>query len=235
MVEADVGGRSVGLALPFYNANHRVDVRVTDFRPHDLRKFSYRAKVSNFAVLSDDGSSQIGSDRDSDAGNSLDIEADDDDMYTDGNWEWRFALELEDATTGIDEAERARFWVVVDNQAAQCLTNQDAVDLSEDPDSLETLRQRMFLLWGELEEKKAQEQQNGRADGPPPDSDDEAPATKGGDKQQPKQQKHETNLPFSCCVRQFGIKVPEADQNRADAGDGQRWMRVFGLYGTRII
>ncbi|KAF4119602.1 telomere-binding alpha subunit central [Geosmithia morbida] len=231
VVEAEVGDHTIPLTLPFYNANHRVDVRVTDFRPHDLRNFTYRSKVSNFAALSDAGDSELDSDdQDNDP---------DGDMFTEGGWEWRFALELEDAAataTTPGAAKNNRFWAIVDNQAAQCLTNQDATDLTEDGQALETLRQTMFHLWGDLEEKKTAQQRLQGArnrdtrNDPPPDSDDEQQEKQ----KQPKESEKSSNLPFSCCVRQYGIKVREGDSAKADAGDGHRWMRVFGLYGTRV-
>ncbi|RYP59754.1 hypothetical protein DL769_008422 [Monosporascus sp. CRB-8-3] len=43
-----------------------------------------------------------------------------------------------------------------------------------------------------------------------------------------------SNKPFTCCIRQYGVRVKERDPARANAGDGTRWERVFGLFGTRI-
>ncbi|KAB8296686.1 hypothetical protein EYC80_002109 [Monilinia laxa] len=42
------------------------------------------------------------------------------------------------------------------------------------------------------------------------------------------------NKPFECCIKQYGIKVDEEDPEKADAGEGKRWQRVFGLWGTLI-
>ncbi|ESZ94872.1 hypothetical protein SBOR_4748 [Sclerotinia borealis F-4128] len=42
------------------------------------------------------------------------------------------------------------------------------------------------------------------------------------------------NKPFECCIKQYGIKLPEEDPEKADAGEGKRWQRVFGLCGTLI-
>lgn len=42
------------------------------------------------------------------------------------------------------------------------------------------------------------------------------------------------NKPFTCCIKQYGVKENEEDPLKADAGDGQRWQRVFGLFGTSI-
>jgi hypothetical protein len=43
------------------------------------------------------------------------------------------------------------------------------------------------------------------------------------------------NKAFTCCIRQYGVKVDEDDPAKADAGDEQRWQRVFGLFGTQIM
>ena len=43
------------------------------------------------------------------------------------------------------------------------------------------------------------------------------------------------NKAFTCCIQQYGIKVQEKSYARADAGDGMRWKRMFGLFGTSII
>jgi protection-of-telomeres protein 1 len=43
------------------------------------------------------------------------------------------------------------------------------------------------------------------------------------------------NKAFTCCIRQYGVKVPEKDSSKANAGDGLRWERRFGLFGTMIL
>ena len=42
------------------------------------------------------------------------------------------------------------------------------------------------------------------------------------------------NKAFECCIKQYGIRVSEEDPEKADAGEGKRWQRVFGLFGTLI-
>lgn len=42
------------------------------------------------------------------------------------------------------------------------------------------------------------------------------------------------NKPFECCIKQYGVKVAEENPEKADAGEGKRWQRVFGLCGTLI-
>ncbi|TVY55720.1 Protection of telomeres protein [Lachnellula suecica] len=43
------------------------------------------------------------------------------------------------------------------------------------------------------------------------------------------------NKAFTCCIKQYGVKVKENDPMKADAGNGERWERKFGLFGTQIM
>jgi protection-of-telomeres protein 1 len=42
------------------------------------------------------------------------------------------------------------------------------------------------------------------------------------------------NKGFTCCIQQYGIRVPEKSSSKADAGEGFKWKRIFGLFGTQI-
>ena len=104
---------------------------------------------------------------------------------------------------------------------------------------MELLRERLFVLWGNLEECKQREhEQNQRTlrrvnagEAPPDSSDDEAARTGPGTPQPPA---NVSNKPFTCCLRQYGVKVPESDARMCDAGKGRRYQRLFGLFGTTI-
>ncbi|KOS19284.1 Protection of telomeres protein 1 [Escovopsis weberi] len=221
-----VEGEEVEVALPFRNVNYRANVRIVNFSPSRLEEFAFAKRFSEFDILRDGESS---SDDDLEPLSQISL-----------RWEWRFFLELEDATPENDSSKRRAaggkrrtLWVAVDNSAAQCLVNLDASNLADDADALETLRQRMFYIWGELEEHKAQtlEEQRRAASGnaPPADSDEEE-----GQGQGQGQQGGFNNLPFGCCIKEYGFKVPEEDPLRADAGEGRRWQRAFALFGTKI-
>jgi protection-of-telomeres protein 1 len=43
------------------------------------------------------------------------------------------------------------------------------------------------------------------------------------------------NKAFTCCIRQYGVEVDEKDPVNANAGEGKRWQRMFGLFGTQIL
>lgn len=211
----DDDGDEIELPLPFTNQNYRCNVRVTNFRPSSLEDFTRGRKKIDFDVLSDNGESP----------GSSDSEGYDDSMTAnvtaDLKWEWRFWLELEDAT--CENAERV--WVVLDNQSAELLTSLDACDLRRNPEILGKLRQKMFILWGNLEEEKSSHRSQTPRSGDDvrlDSSDDETVGMKI------------SNQPFPCCIKQYGIKVLEQDAGKATAGNNLRWERMFGMYGTKV-
>lgn len=123
--QTTVEGESVALELPFVCAKYRTTARVVDYRPRKLVDFACSRKQSEYDALSDnddadDDSNASGSDSDiaaSERGASMGRRT----------WEWRFALQLEEANAkGKDEP--ARVWVVVDNIEAQQLMNVDACE-----------------------------------------------------------------------------------------------------------
>ncbi|KAK8136323.1 hypothetical protein PG984_004263 [Apiospora sp. TS-2023a] len=222
------------VALPFTNIKFRANVRVVDFRPRRLEDFAAWRRETEFDVLSDyDGGSESESDG---QGGTL------------GNfaapkiWEWRFALELEDASPKAKSEKPERLWALVDNIETQQLINMDASDLHADPDQLSLLREQLFKLWGNLEECKRPEYEahlesirRANALEPPPDSSDNE-AEPGGSKHTDggRPLAKVSNKPFTCCLQQYGLEITEADPTKCDAGEGKRYQRFFKLFGTRI-
>ncbi|KAI0834721.1 hypothetical protein F5Y06DRAFT_278247 [Hypoxylon sp. FL0890] len=225
-----VDGQEVTLILPFTCANYRANVRVVDFRPHKLVDFTTWHKSAEFDMLSDySGGSD--SESDDDRGTLT--------RYTGEKiWEWRFALLLEEANPK-HKGECDKLWAVVDNTEAQLLLGLDASDLRANPDDLDKLRERLFCLWGNLEECKQQELQRQVTDKervtahqPPPSS---PPRPSSNHQAQTKTAELAlSNKPFTCCIRQYGVQVSEKDPKKANASDGKRWERTFGLFGTKI-
>lgn len=235
-LKTKVNDQQVELQLPFVNLNYRANVRVISFMPPDLRDFAQPKKMSEYEMLSD----YEGSDADSDEERESIA-----DRAAVRQWEWQFFLELEDANAPKDHrGKKKTLWVAVNNFSAQCLLGLDASDLHENQENLEVLRQRLFFLWGELEEKKSIGEDNKRraAQVALANRDSNQPPSHSSDEESTAPQKQEielrssqiSNLPFSCCIRQYGVKVPEEDPAKADAGEGKRWQRMFGLFGTRI-
>ncbi|KAI5921404.1 hypothetical protein F4810DRAFT_678868 [Camillea tinctor] len=226
----NIDRQEVTLTLPFVCAKYRTNARVVDFRPYKLENFSSWRKTAEADLLSDyseDSSSDSEDDEDRGTLN----------RYTGAKvWEWRFALQLEEVNPKA-KGQLAKFWVVVDNTEAQLLTGLDACDLRAHPSELSALREQLFKLWGDLEELKTAElqlqlrnQKRLAANQPPPDS-----SPPNNNNLQPQEKKDNvSNKPFTCCVRQYGVKVHEPDPRKADAGEDKRWERVFALFGTKI-
>jgi hypothetical protein len=147
---------------------------------------------------------------------------------------------------------------------------------------LAELREQLFKLWGDLEEKKSAmaPKQSAKlkkvpppssfdsiASSPPPkagaqpdadsDCENESSIPKSGTKKSAPSVLEERdsniststngtdakadigiaprNKAFTCCIKQYGVKVDEEDPAKANAGEGQRWQRMFGLFGTQIL
>lgn len=208
--------------LPFTCAKYRTQARVVDFHPASLQDFAVGRKSSEYLCLTDnsDSDSSESSER---MGKTV--------------WEWRFALKLEEVSSmPINGKKPASVWVVVDNLEGQLLTDLDALDLRSNGNAnvLEMLRQRMFILWGDLEERKSAAEASKNSAPlvqPPAISDDE---DDGGRAKHVPGLSQASNKPFACCVRQYGIKVTAEEGEEANAGEGKKWQRVFGLFGIKI-
>ena len=211
-----INNEQVNIRLPFINAKYRSYVRVVDFHPPSLTQFAVGRNKPKYGdiLLSDDDNS-----------------SDDDESATpdqDATWEWRFSLQLEDASPSPSPQ---RVWVVIDNAEGQQLTGLDAADLRHDVDALSNLHDRMAILWGNLGEVKdkaaAKKENNGKVAAPgglqalPPDSSD-------GEDEEPAL----ANMPFACYIKQYGVPFQRVVETGAQPV--QQWTRVFALTGTQI-
>ncbi|KAJ8069370.1 hypothetical protein OCU04_003024 [Sclerotinia nivalis] len=271
-----------GIHVPFENKNYKANVRVVDYFPQNIADFAVGRKPSEYDLLPDYSG-------DEDDGPEKNMKS-----FRDGEeipkkkWKWRFALVVEDANP---DASKDRATLIVGNKDAQLLFNglNDACNLRTNPEMLNNIKERLFTLWGDLEEQKIailakeiqgklQEEEllpevSMTADSESDDEEDDPRQTNGSlppDDEEteglscPKQNKNpqkstafverdvnlqdnkenekaETpleikprNKPFECCIKQYGVKVNEEDPEKADAGEGKRWQRVFGLWGTMV-
>ncbi|KAK4041807.1 hypothetical protein C8A01DRAFT_14535 [Parachaetomium inaequale] len=224
--ETTLNNQPASLTIPFMCAKYRARVRVVDFFPLSLEDFACSRKQTEYDVLSDNS-------EDSDCSSSDD---DEDTAVGQRIWEWRFALQLEDPAPQTNTKEpgpRPRLWVFVDNSEAQCLTGLDAADLRRDPHTLNRLRQRMFTLWGNLEEHKVQVAERKQKEQAAPKSGNQPRLARPPLQSSPAKQdggsgeEAVSNKPFTCCIRQYGIHEKE----RGEEGE---WVRCFGLFGTKI-
>jgi hypothetical protein len=92
------------------------------------------------------------------------------------------------------------------------------------------LREKLFLLWGDLLERKEEEQQQQQQEQEQEQREQrvsEAPAQGEESVKQPQQQDLllPSGRPFECLVKEYGVPV------RKGAG----WQRVFAMFGTSIV
>lgn len=125
-------GRSY--VLPFVNAKYRARVRIIDFEPKILEDFSMPA-------LMDHDKSEFSPDMD---------------WELMPKYEWYFSLLLQDARLPAKTDQTSQIWVHVRHEEAQYLLGRDIddpQDLRRNPQLLAKLREKLFVLWGNLEER----------------------------------------------------------------------------------
>lgn len=224
--------------LPFRNIKSRAAVRVVDFYPRVLADFAVKKKqASEFDVLSDfEGDSNSSSDDDGheplppdtdeeDTREKVDRNADQSDADDSGDekpeWEWRFALVLEDASAPSNsKGANERMTLYVGGADAEFLLKLDACDLRRKPLRLAALGEKLFLLWGDLEERM-----NAAIEG----KDGE-----GG--------KGVRSMPFVCCIKEYGIRSSRKPRNcdgdvrgESEQEENHGWERRFRMFGTTIL
>lgn len=186
-----------------------------DFFPPRLEEFAVSHRVTEYEALSDDSGS--GSER------SVDCSGSDDEPGSNGRkWEWRFYLLLEDAGRTIQGEAKARIKVLVADKDAEFLLKMDAENLRRNPTALSALREKLFILWGDLEERKSR----GDTALTPrdPNASISLPPTR----------------PFTCCIKEYGVRYKRQDINaesgeeKDDEDDICNWERRFRMSGTTI-
>ena len=192
-------------SLPFMNNLYHVGrVRVVDFHPPDLADFAAPIREHK-----DSNSPSSSGDLDSSDDDMMDVDA----TGSKEKWEWRFELLIEDASISQLGATRqkGKMKLLVAGQDADFLLRSNATDLRRDKQALSKLRQKLFLLWGDLEERKSEEREN-----------PEAGQSKGnGDADTVSR---ESCRPFACTVKEYGVKANDRDD----------WERIFSIFSTTI-
>ncbi|KAF2705905.1 hypothetical protein K504DRAFT_439240 [Pleomassaria siparia CBS 279.74] len=124
-------------------------------------------------------------------------------------WTWGFVLLVEDANVPAGTTPK-RLRLFVNNSAGQHLLNMDAVDLRRDPNrrALKQLTETLFILWGNLFELKSLFK---RISFPLPSGDSRL-----------------RNLPFECCIEEYGNKVSSENWPLG-------WQRMHQPMGTLIV
>ena len=240
--------------LPFQNINSRASVRVVDFWPSRLEDFaSLKRKRSEYAVLSDyeDSDSECESHEEDmplnaqafarqekcDSGNNKNGRSESEEQ----EWEWRFALLLEDVTEICSSPEsKPTLKAYIYGPDAECLLKLDAENLHASPTALAALREKLFLLWGDLEERKMKIQEGEKSTLKEVDPNGQII---GRNKRE-----EAKGRPFQCCLKEYGVKVrkegKEVDRRSGNANGGDeseqeesiwRWERRWRMWGCTII
>ena len=198
--------------LPFINARHHIKARVVDFYPPKLVDFAVQISPDD-----DDNKSEY----------SMDMTWQESSL----RWEWSFALQVEEVSARLAAAKNAppprRLWLNVNHMEAQHLLGNavdDPADLREKTALLNQLREKLYILWGDLEERKRSEDGDG----------EQAAAAKraklGEEQQQAEAQEQQpSNLPFNCCLQEYGV-LREGGRPEEIAD----WERQYMMFGVTI-
>jgi hypothetical protein len=197
--------------LPFINAKYRAKVRVVDFSPKNLQDFATQSIPTSSNPAEEGGTDW------SYTSTSL----------SSPSWEWSFSLTLEDATVRPEHrGELDRIEVQVHHDQAQFLLGNrlgDPGDMSGNGSLLSQLRERLFILWGNLEEVQRGEGASGSS----------------GNEENGKGERvlgEVSNLPFDCCIMEYGVEMDEDDPERWDEeGPVGQWKRLYGMFGATIL
>ncbi|KAM0722715.1 hypothetical protein Q7P37_002156 [Cladosporium fusiforme] len=194
--------------LPFVNAKHHIKARVVDFFPPRLEDFAVQLTE---AEMNDDKSEYSA------------------DMTWDSSaapWEWCFALQLEEVSkpaSGANTSSPNKMWVHVSHLQAQHLFGnavEDPTDLRKDTALLKKLREKLYILWGDLEERKRADwdEEEGRK------AKRAKLAVEGADQAEDGKP---SNRPFNCCVIEYG-ELREGGR-KDDIADWERQYMLFGV------
>ncbi|KPI36080.1 Protection of telomeres protein 1 [Cyphellophora attinorum] len=249
---------------PFVNQRYKSKVKVIDFYPNNLEDFAVRAKrKSEYAeagIDSDDDEENekadntphdhdesSSEDANSDGGNDSDAMAVDNEEGIPSNkkrrskWEWRFALTITDPNTSPTNASDDKvIRLIVTGDGAEHLLRASACNLRKSPNALAQLREKLFILWGNLEELLTEQLSTSRSRAGSGDVNTDA-ADQDRDRRSALSlvQKHYKSQPFECFIEEYGVLKAKKTRIRNDGsiGNGDRmedWERCFRICKTTI-
>ena len=238
--------------LPFNNINSRTTVRVIDFYPPNLQDFTtfIPARNSEYAVLSSASSDSFPSSQSSPTNShpppDSSQEPSSQHSRRKGTWQWRFALTLSDAsspssstisstTTSKEPSSLPNTTTLTANlsdQDAVHLLKLDACDLHHNPTALSQLREKLFLLWGDLEERKSASASSLAAT-----TTTTAHNSSNNDNSGNENKLRDPplllpppprNLPFECCIKEYGVKVRVGHRGSGSSGRTEARPPIIG-------
>ncbi|OAL33283.1 hypothetical protein AYO20_07445 [Fonsecaea nubica] len=184
--------------LPFQNCTYKSKVRIVDFFPDNIADFSAPRKVGQYDELSDN----------EDFGDDVDIDPTQENGRGDLEWEWRFLLLVEDARApvGVD-GRPTQMELLVAETDGDFLLNMDACNLRDKANrgELATLKEKLFHLWGNLQECK-----------------EESRMSAEGLRAKP------SARPFECLIKEYGVPVLRPNRRTKDSVVYDRRFRLFG-------
>lgn len=213
--------------LPFQNCVYKSKVRVVDFYPDHLEDFAVPVRENQYAALdSDEESEESGSD----------IDMIDADSATDGvTWQWRFILLIEDSSSHKAGSVSHQMELLVSDSDGEYLLNDvEACNLRKAPKALTRLREKLFVLWGDLEERKREHEQElenerGRAllQG---ETGVEEMGREWGSRLKA------SARPFECFIKEYGVRVQKPVKGRiVDEGEKKgEWERIWRMCYTCV-
>ncbi|KAJ5782560.1 hypothetical protein N7457_004334 [Penicillium paradoxum] len=183
--------------LPFQNVNYRSQLRVVDFFPPMIEDFAVQRSSSSpvFSGQSHGSNPKYG-------------------------WEWRFCLLVEGVEPkASEELPRQVTKLYVCGQDGDCLLNDDAIDLRSNSKKATEIKEKLFILWGDLEEKKSKARASGQ-----------------------QSWGQVRSRPFECCIKEYGVRCTHSKDPNAMDIDGDvcsypgcfGWERRFAMFGTTI-
>ncbi|KAH0564978.1 hypothetical protein GP486_001626 [Trichoglossum hirsutum] len=222
---------NVTLNLPFQNICCRAKIRIIDFFPPNLEDFA--VPFDEFEDLPDDSDEE--SDRDDRQRRQIDSG-----LRRVDRWEWMFYLLVEDATsrnkTGPG-AERDTMKLLVADRDAEHLLKMDAKDLRRNPDTLNLLREKLFILWGNLEERKSNSTISALRELNP--NNKSSSISDAATKVEAEGLALSSARAFECCIKEYGIL--DVQRRKGDTTQGAdiddyegTWLRRFRMFGTVI-
>lgn len=187
--------------LPFRNCKYKTRVKVIDFFPDKLEDFAIQPK----------GTHRSGSeDSDDDMSSQRSYQSDVSGIGKD-RWEWFFFLMVQDSQSSTTEPETPKTMLLqVTGADAEYLLNMEACDLRKDRVALHKLKEKLFVLWGDLEEKKTEYIMTGE--------------------ELQKERVAVSSTPFECMIKEFGVSARDADDVKVTG----EWERMFALFKTNI-
>lgn len=186
------------VTLPFINRKYKCKVQVVDYFPDALQDFALPLLIE--AENDETGMQTLGEPVD------IELARQQPDKV---KWQWHFFLMIKDPELVSNKSPQMML-LQVEGAAADRLLNLNPCDLQRESNELDKLKEKLFLLWGDLEEQRRKHSKVGLQ------------LFEEGIKV--------SSRPFECLIKESGeqrvLENGEVDQHG--------WERVFSIFGTTV-